>query len=100
MSVTEHEKTLEVIRNEYIELIRKWLNDDLENGCKNYTTISEQNLFETMTILQMRSLYIRIRFSDKDSPITIIGINPSDPYLAISQNGMYIGIEPDGYTHS
>ena len=95
----EHDDTLKIIRKEYQEQITHWLNHDLVNGQKNYNAFIEQNLMNNLTILQMRSLLRRINIYN-ECPLTIIGLNPSDPYLAVSQNDMYIGIEPDGYIHS
>ena len=92
----EHEGTLTVIRNDYTNKVKEYLARCQYKG--NYLDDYDYfDLVDRCTILQLRSLYRS--FIKPGSVFSLNRCNPQD-HLSLMLGSMYIGIEPDGYTHT
>lgn len=97
------------IREELIERIEKHIAEDYaelsaimqkhgkRTGDNGHYAWLIQEVLAGATLNQLWALY---KLSQQGTRYEILGCNPRDPYIAISFGGMYVGIEPDGHTHS
>lgn len=99
--ITEHEKTIEILRQDYIDQLG---NIGYERYTKNpalLNSLNELRVFDTATLLQLRALVRLVTRADDTCDFKIVRTpTGSDPYLGVTFRGMFVGIEPDGYTHS
>lgn len=98
--MVEHEKTISIIRMDYMEQIDRWF-------IEKYSTPSElayystgydwRAMLENCTTLQLRAF---CKLIDRDLlDLKLLPCNPFD-HMAVSHSGIYVGIEIDGYCHS
>lgn len=97
--VIEAPNTILELRKYYRSLFRQldWQYKEQLFNLKDAKNYDYRDILEECTLMQLHTLYNS--FVVNKAPIKLLRCCPSN-HLAVSLNGMYVGIEPDGYAHS
>lgn len=93
----EHENTITKLRQYFLAKLFEHVREAQRQGAHYTDDFDYIAMLDQCTTLQLHA--ICAHFLDHQAPIILNHCKPND-HLSLMLGNIYVGIEPDGYTHS